>query len=428
MNTNIHPLNLAMDISGLSLCLMGFLLLLLSAKPFRRVFWTFLACYFCMLLFVLCNLFGQLYRGQPGAVKRLILCVTNFGEFLFPICLLYIITDYLLCVLDPQKKLGAARTFIDLMVLVSLLLLVISQFTGLYYIIDDANLYRRSPGYFISFIPAWTIMLTDMALLVKYRRRLTLKQKLAYWIYLLVPLAMGVVQLYVYGLYLVMYATVISALVLYAFIISDITEQYHRREREIARLRLNAALRQVRPHFMYNTLTSIYVLCQDDPQQAMGVIEAFIQYLRGNYNGLAATRPVSFSDELRHTRAYLSVEQMRFTENLTVDYELNDTEFSLPALSLQTVVENAVKHGVAATGDPIHILIHTALENGLHTVTITDDGPGFNVSTLDPTHPGGLQSVRERLKYMCGGTLTVGSTPGIGTTVTLAVPNAPPEA
>ena len=425
MNTAIHPLNLAMDISGISLCLVGFLLLALSAQPFKRLFQTFLAYYSCMLLFILCNLFGQLYRGQPGEVNRLILFVTNFGEFMFPICLIYVISDYLLYVVDPEKKLRGYRTFINVVSLLSLALLVISQFTGLYYTIDDANLYQRSPGYFISFLPAWSIMLADMRLLVRYRHVLTAKQKYAFWFYFLVPLAMAVVQLYVYGLYLVMYATVMSAVVLLAFIISDTAEQYHRREREIAQLRLNAALKQIRPHFMYNTLTSIYVLCQDDPQQAMGVIESFIQYLRGNYNGLSATQPVSFEDELRHTQAYLSVEQMRFTDNLTVDYDLQDTRFSLPALSLQPIVENAVKHGVAATGKPTRILIHTAVENGLHTVTVTDDGPGFDVSILDKSRDGAIQSVRDRLKYMCGGTLTVGSTPGIGTTVTLSIPNQP---
>ncbi len=205
----------------------------------------------------------------------------------------------------------------------------------------------------------------------------------------------------------------------------------HKREEELREAKVRSMMQQIRPHFIYNTLTSVYVLCREDPEQAMKVIDNFTTYLQANFTAITAEELISFSDELRHTRAYLAVESIRFGEKLAVDYDLKHTAFRLPPLILQPIVENAVKHGVGAGHFPEHILIQTWKANNAAVLTVEDDGPGFDtLQTNDNAHIG-LQNVRDRLELMCGGSLDIQSSPQHGTLITVTIPdreNEHPEA
>ena len=169
-----------------------------------------------------------------------------------------------------------------------------------------------------------------------------------------------------------------------------------------------AMVRQIQPHFIYNTLTSIYVLCDEDPELAKQVIQDFTAYLQANFTALSANAPVPFSQELKHTKAYVGVEAIRFGDKLTVAYDAAFAAFRLPPLTLQPLVENAIKHGVGAGKGPTHILIRSYAEQGDAVVEIRDDGPGLHTPTADQTQIG-LQNVRERLELMSHGSLTVRS-------------------
>ena len=207
--------------------------------------------------------------------------------------------------------------------------------------------------------------------------------------------------------------------------ISEAIEQEHllrKREEELREAKVRSMTQQIRPHFIYNTLTSVYVLCREDPEQAMDVIDNFTTYLQSNISAISAAELISFSDELQHTKAYLAVELIRYGDKLTVNYELKYTAFRLPPLTLQPLLENAVKHGVGTGHFPEHILVRTELENNTAVLTIEDDGPGFDPSQLNDKPHIGLRNVRDRLELMCSGSLDVQSTPNRGTIVTLRVP------
>lgn len=194
------------------------------------------------------------------------------------------------------------------------------------------------------------------------------------------------------------------------------------RESDLRETKVQAMIAQIRPHFIYNTLTSIYVLIHDDPKRAMLVTQDFTDYLQANFSAIAATKPISFSDELRHTRAYLAVESMRFGDDLHVDFAIEHSAFLLPALTLQPIVENAVKYGVGRGHAPEHITIRTQTRNGCSIITVTDDGPGFTPDAGDGEAHVGIANVRERLSVMCGGTLEIESCTGQRTTVKIIIP------
>ena len=196
--------------------------------------------------------------------------------------------------------------------------------------------------------------------------------------------------------------------------------------------RVQIMLTQIRPHFLYNSLTVIQDLCRTNPEQAETATIQFAKYLRGNMDALQTNAPIPFAEELEHTREYLMLEQMRFEDKLTVRYDIGCETFSLPPLTLEPIAENAVRHGVRGNRDGRgEVTIATREYPDRYEITVTDTGPGFNpekqLKDQGRSHIG-LQNVRERLTQMCGGALDIASAPGKGTCVTITIPkgaNAP---
>ena len=195
------------------------------------------------------------------------------------------------------------------------------------------------------------------------------------------------------------------------------------REAELRETRIRAMIQQIRPHFIYNTLTSIYVLIKEDPERAMTVVQDFTDYLQSNFTAISADKPISFSDELKHTQAYLAVESMRYGDELHVKYDTAFTAFRLPALTLQPIVENAVKYGVGKGHSPEHITIATRAGQDASVIIVTDDGPGFDPNESNTEAHTGIENVRERLAAMCGGSVEIESVKGSGTSVVIRIPS-----
>lgn len=186
--------------------------------------------------------------------------------------------------------------------------------------------------------------------------------------------------------------------------------------------RIAIMISQIQPHFIYNTLGTIQQLCKENPEQAAKLIQNFGLYLRGNFSELDNTVPIRFAKELEHVHCYTEIELIRFPD-MTVRYDIQTEEFLLPALTVQPLVENAIKHGLMGLEEGGTVTV-TAFETPTHyCVKVDDDGVGFDETTLQDgqTHIG-IRNVRERLQIMCGGSLTVKSHSGKGTTALIQIP------
>ena len=195
-------------------------------------------------------------------------------------------------------------------------------------------------------------------------------------------------------------------------------------EAELEDSRISVMLSQIQPHFLYNALTSIYQLCEVDPPTAQKAVGYFSKYLRRNMASLSERKPIPFEEELHHVESYLNLEKLRYGEKLQVVYDVGPSDFAIPALTVQPLVENAVKHGIGKKKDGGQITVTTRETPEAYVITVSDTGVGF-----DPAKPKqdgqphmGLESVRDRLTTMCGGKLKLISVPGQGTTVTIAIP------
>ena len=172
---------------------------------------------------------------------------------------------------------------------------------------------------------------------------------------------------------------------------------------------------------LYNALGAIRELCRQDPEDARNALGTFITYLRGNMESIQKEHTISFSKELNHILAYLQLEKLRFGEDLQVVFDIQETNFMIPSLTIQPIVENAVKHGICSREEGGTVTLHTHREDDHVIVTIQDDGVGFDIDTLEKLEHVGIQNVRKRLNYMGNGTLTIESRKNVGTTVTITI-------
>ena len=191
---------------------------------------------------------------------------------------------------------------------------------------------------------------------------------------------------------------------------------------QLTESRVSTMMSQIRPHFIYNTLGSIEQLCNIDPPKAGELVHNFAKYLRGNFGELDNPKPILMSQEIEHVRHYISIENVRFPD-MTFSFEMKSDDFHIPALTIQPIVENAIKHGLMklSKGGTIRVVSY---ETDTHyCVSVEDDGVGFDTDVLlDERKHVGIRNIRGRLKAMVNGTLEIKSTEGMGTTVLIKIP------
>ena len=340
------------------------------------------------------------------------------------------LTEYLLhCCGEDIRRSRLMRAVLVLWA-VYLVLLVISPFIDVFSRIVPNGQYLRGPLYPLLLLPMLLIHLLNFAGTLRRRARLSRKVYISFLIAIL-PVTLAVfVQMFIDVFPLLDIGYILSALSMYGLILSDRIEQDRLRQREIARQqqeiahqRASVMVLQMRPHFIYNTLMSIYSLCNQDPKKARQVTLDFTNYLRKNFNAVASDSPIPFSAELEHTRAYLAVEQAQHEDMLTVEYDTPFIRFRLPPLTLQPLVENAVKHGVNPYDGPLHVSVRTRKTDSGVEIVVEDNGPGFDPNDESRPHPT-LDNIRQRLDMMCSGSMSITPNKGGGTVVTLTIPDS----
>ena len=413
-------INLSVGIAGVTMTMLG-LLVTLIYRPVDRVMRQYFVLFFSLLIVYTGSIFvGQIADYLPN--PRLVMQGSIFLESLSSSLLMPLLTAYLLHLSGEKWRSSYLFDAIAGLWFVYLALLVYTQFSSAIYTIDSAGVYARGPWYPILLIPPALILAMNLWGLFQRWSKLGMKQRLALLIYLVVPLLCTVIQMLFYGLLTIAIGTVISALVMFLVLLSDQQETFIRQTEENARKEFDIRILQMRPHFIYNALASIYYITQEDPQKGLKVILDFSVYLRKVFNSVTKREPIPFEEELEHTRAYLAVEQARFEDRLSVSFDTPHTDFRLPPLTLQPIVENAVKHGMDPEIECLTITVRTRRVEGGSEITVENDGADF-LPPDDMEEGVGLASTRLRLERMCGGTLSITPRAGGGAAATLRIPD-----
>jgi sensor histidine kinase YesM len=195
-------------------------------------------------------------------------------------------------------------------------------------------------------------------------------------------------------------------------------------ERKIQDSQISIMLSQIQPHFLYNTLNSIYQLCETNPMRARSMVNLFSEYLRNNLSSLDEQELVELETELAHVKTYLDIEKVRFEDTLEIEYDIKCVDFSLPVLTVQPIVENAVKHGTSKKRGGGKVIISTTEDKDHYVISVSDTGVGFDAASPknDGKHHMGIENVRQRLSNMCNGSLSIESKVGEGTLAIIKIP------
>lgn len=229
------------------------------------------------------------------------------------------------------------------------------------------------------------------------------------------------------GLIFTLFAFLIYIIFSGIIMIMDYKEQEKKleeQEEELASGRIAVLLSQIQPHFIFNSLSVIETLCRKDTDEAVEALEHFSGYLRESMGALTERKQILFEHELHHVKNYLYMEQKRFGERLQVVYDIQETVFFIPVLTVQPMVENAVRHGICKKIEGGCLTIKSYADEENWIVEVMDNGIGFDVERLEDmgeTHVG-IANVRKRLRMMCGGRIEINSTQGKGTVVCIKIP------
>lgn len=366
--------------------------------------------------------------GNPFASQTFLFLYSLFFSMLPPMILIFILH------FTGEDVQESRIQYVVMIIWVTyVVLLVTTQFTTFIYYYTDDNVYHRGPYYSLLLIPPAVIMILTFVALLQRRSRLSQRQFKSFLIYILTPLACILMQMRFYGIHIIVLGTCVASFIMFYNIFGDQMAGVIRQREENLKLLADNRILQMRPHFIYNTLMSIYYLCGTDPAKAQQVILDFSSYLRKNFTAIGEENTIPFSEELEHTRAYLAVETVRFEDSLSVEFDTPHVNFRVPPLTLQPLVENSVKHGLDPDSSPLHILVRSYDTNDCNVIMVEDNGTGFDSSTAPEASeirgPEGsephvaLDNIRARLGMLCRGTLEIAPRKEGGTSVTIRIPH-----
>lgn len=294
---------------------------------------------------------------------------------------------------------------------------IVNIFTHMYFSAVD-GIYKRATFMIIS-QGYQMIMLLFSFVIIVFNKKLNIREKIAFGFYCLMPLVAIIVQNNMPG-YAIAYASLLlSVEVLFLFLNVEKNFKLEEEERRLKEADVKIMVSQIQPHFVYNTLSSISTLIPLDPDKAQKALDDFSDYLRMNLSTLTETKLVSFEDELKHIKTYVELEKMRFNDRLNVIYDIKVSNFSVPPLSIQPLVENAIKHGILKKVEGGTVYVKTYETDSAYVVSIVDDGVGFRMDEVDfksNVHIG-LNNVRHRIEIMIKGDITFTSEVNKGTNV-----------
>lgn len=357
------------------------------------------------------------YRLAEGEVRWLARTLTSiYGYAVRPVILILFLR-----VVAPQKRFGWAWALAGVNAAVN----ATTLFSRVCFWISLDNHYLIGP---LSNMCLWVSMILLTYLLVLTLRVFRSKKRAETWVPVLVLLLIvgGIVMDNNVGLiaqpitYLTI-AVVIGCVAYYIWLHLQFVREHEDALR--AEQRIQIMISQIQPHFLYNTLSTIQAMCATEPEKAPRIVEQFSRYLRQNMDSLNNANLISVEKEIEHTRIYAEIEMAMFP-NIRVDFEVIDAEFKLPTLTIQPLVENAIRHGVRIRETGV-VIVTTRRAQAGHEIIIQDNGKGFDVSKAraDGGHIG-IANVRERLEKLCGGTLDIESTVGEGTRAIIRIPDA----
>lgn len=387
------------------------------------------------ILNTLGDLFAWRYTGKPGSVMLLCTTIGNFFTyFIGPLAYLgFIFTAYGNISGRTEKDFLAGNVLepIEKIILGSIVLVTICNLGLFFYnffnpviyhiTVDNKFIWGTWRGIPDDLVLVQLLLLLPLSIL--YKKSQWRKNLSFYLLYAGIPVSAILVESIYPTLMLVYPAITLSLLLIYGEIYLEAERKLMQKEVELSDSKVKILMGQIQPHFIFNSLQAIQELCAENPEQAEQSVHDFSRYLRGNLDALSCTHLISFEKELSHIRAYIALEKADPGRSFEMVYDMETTAFNIPALSVQPIVENAVRHGLATCRENGRIVLQTRENAGEYTIRVMDNGKGMGGITQKQKERQqiGLENVCTRLEVQCKGSLDIDSNES-GVVVTIHIP------
>ena len=391
--------------------------------PFtKEIMIFFIAVFFYNTFDIVINLI----TGVPGDFSVAVHYVMLIGYFAVgafqTLLFLQVVKKYVAQV-NGMERLRKTTLFIQLLHIPALVLLTITPFTHWLFYLDERSDYFRGALYPIWYYTTIISFVYILLVLIFCRRKM---DRFIFKVLIttsVLPIIGFILNITYTGISFNNLSVTLSALIVYVFYESYRTSTAVSREHELNRVQQELLesrlateqannemlMAQIQPHFISNSLMALRAQCTEYPEIYESITN-FSMYLRSHFEALSGSnKMISFEKEMENTEAYLALEQQNFGDRLNVIYHIECDDFMLPPLTVQPLVENAVRHGIGTYDEGGDVQISSHREPGRIVIEVTDNGSGKSNITQQQTERRGIgiENVRARLRSITGGELTV---------------------
>ena len=425
--TTLQYVHFSVELWGAFFCLIATVIIGISRNFDKKGSFRLIALMMNSVILMVSDALSWLFRGNPGETGYYVVRIANFAAFFFGFLTMPLVAEYITHIIKKRSGIeGIYWKYIEWALFgIGSILLIANTFKEFIYTFDIRNTYYRLEFGMLPGVLAFTGIVITFGVVLEYLEYLRTFEKIATLIYLILPIIAVVIQSFRYGVSFTYFSLVLSTLALFISFEVNYVRYNTEKERKLAEERIRLFNRQIQPHFIFNSLSVIKHLIRKSPEDAVNTLEEFAGYLRSSTDLMNKDECVRIEKELNLVKHYTYMQKKRFGDNIKFIFDISDIDFSIPPFAVQTMVENALEHGIRAGGIEKGVITVKTYQNGnTHIVEIADNGVGFDTGILEddlPEEHVGIKNTTARLSLMCNGTVDIKSEAGKGTVVTMKV-------
>ena len=380
----------------------------------------------CSAVLMVCDAVSIFYRANTTAASPVIERWATFAVYLLSFLIIPLSAQYVSEIIYKRSGFKLYWEFIEWGVFIfGALLLVANEIYPFIYYIDGACRYVRMLFFWLPSLIGFTGLLTTLGVSLAYSKYMMAIERAAVVSFLTLPLIGIIIKLFYPDSPFITIAIVISVIILFISYETSYVQFLVEKEKKLSEEKLKLVNQQMKPHFIFNTLTLIRFQCLTAPNDAAETVTEFSNYLRGITDYLTEEDCISVEAELEIVKNYLQIQSKRFGDGIKLEYDIKDTDFDVPPFSIQTLVENSVHHGFKSGQIKEGTVRITTKKEGMnHIVTVEDNGVGFDKNELKKEEKNhvGIMNTKNRVEIMCKGSFNIESEPGKGTRAVIMIP------
>ena len=424
--SRLQILHCSIELWGAFFSLVAAILAFLTRRYDRIAAKKLVAVLLVSVFFLTSDAIEWLFRGDSSAFSNMIVRVSHVSSLFFGFIAITVATTYYAYIIKRgsgvEQMLYKLCNY-SLATLGILFLIVLVILDSIYYIEKSETLYNITYNIIPDLIGIMSLV-NSWIVFFKYYKHLNKLEIIAIVTMSVILLTGLVLQIFNYDFSFDNLSFNLSIFIMFFSYEQQFTMYMVEQEKKYNENRIRLFNSQIKPHFVFNSLSAIRALCRNSPE-GVEAINDFSIFLRGSLDLLNNDECISAEKEFKTVSHYMNIITKRFDEGITVKYNLENTDFLLPPFCVQTLCENAVRHGIRKRENRRGVItINSYRKADNNIVEVIDDGVGFDTSheSEDSQTHTGLNNTRQRLELMCSGRLEIESEVGKGTTARIIIP------